>query len=202
MDRTVRKATRGFELAVILLAGAGTCLLSVGHAAAQEGDPPPSGALVTEVPNACELLTRADAAELLGEEVGEGSRYDVAGFPCTYASAADRRLSVVLHIGPGATLEGTQLGIEVEYCDADAVRELDDLGLEAVLFRSANEKCGEGYRLWVATDVRFRGKTNPELIRETRGQFHVALSVEPAASVEERVRILRAAAERVLARLR
>lgn len=181
-----------------LLLGTAAGLLGPPSVGAQEEEAP----VHTEVPDACELLGRSEAAELLGEEVGEGERIDTAGFPCVYRTPSGRQLSIVVHIGRGPTLGGTQPGIELEYCRAEAVQEFDELGLGAVLFRNANETCGNGDRLWVPTGVRFRGRTNPDLVREINGQFHLMLSIEPVESVDERFAILRSAARTVLDRLR
>lgn len=183
--------------------------LSFAVACAQEADEPsgdePSGdePVVTEVPNTCELLVRSDVSELLDEEVGEGARHDVSGLPCVYHSSSGRQLVLAAHLARGSDLEGTQPGITLEHCGAEVVREFDDLGVEAALFRDTKKEfgCG-GHTLRVVTDVRFRGKVHPDQLREVERQFHLTLSMEPARDEEEMVRVLEEAANRALARLR
>lgn len=159
--------------------------------------------VVSEVPDACELLVREDVSELLGEEVGEGERYDVSGFPCVYRGASGRRLTLVAHLGRGAEIEGTQPGKELEYCEAEVVREVDGLGVAGALYRGTKETAGcGGHTLWVSTGVRFVGKIHPEQLREVDRRFHFVLSLEPAADEAERAAVLAEAAGRALARLR
>ena len=199
-ERSAPTLPGGSTLAALLLIFPA---LLTGTALAQEGGA--TGApLVTEVPDLCELLTPADASELLKEETGEGQRHDATGFPCQYRAESGRRLTVVAHLGTGPGLEGTQPKIMLDYCRAQVVREYDDLGVAAVLYRGIREDtpgCG-GHTLWVATGVRFRGKTNPHVAREREGQFHLLVTVDRVSSEKERVQILRQAARSVLDELR
>ena len=189
--------------ATVSLAVAFLTALTFAIACAQEADEPSGGPLVTEVPNACELLLRADAAELLGEEVGEGERYDVSGFPCVYRTASGRTLALVAHLGTGVALEGTQPAIALEHCGAEVVRELDDLGADAALFRATKKESGcGGHTLRVATDVRFRGKIHPDQLREVDRRFHLVLSMEPEPDEGDLAAVLKEAAQRALVRLR
>lgn len=119
----------------------------------------------------------------------------MAGFPCVYETADGQRLAVVAHLARGPELEGTQTAIEFEYCGAETVRQIPDLGVEAALFRNTNPDCGTTHTLWVATDIRFEG----ELYGVSRtGQFHLVLSLEPESDAERLAALLAEAARRVM----
>lgn len=199
--RTSRAAT--IAVVKILVAALALAPLLPRSAYAQGGDAPGTP-VITEVPDACDLLTRSDVAELLGEKVGEGTRHDVAGYPCQYSTSSGRRLTIVAHLGSGPELEGTQPGIQLAYCEAEVVRQIEDLGLDAALFRGTRDDVSgcDATTLWVATNVRFSGKTNPDLVRQIEGQFHLVLTLEPADSESQRIAVLREAAHRVIERLR
>lgn len=177
-------------------------LLAPASAVAQAEEGPSEPGPITEMPRGCELLTPEDAAEILEEEVVSSGETDVAHFNCTFLTSSERRLVFTGFIGTGSAIEDAQPGIHVRHCGSAVVAEVDDLGADAALLRDAEEDeyaCG-GYRLWVVTDVRFRGRLNPDLVRETEGPFHLVFEVAPVEQ-EERIEILRRAARRVLDRL-
>lgn len=178
-----------------------------GLPAAASAARPDTGSVVTEVPDACELLTAADAAELLGEEVAEPHSADIAGLGnCAYrAEASGRQLALILQLGRDDTVEGTQLDMNLEYCGAEVVARPDSLGRAAALYRSSEEPCGRSVTLWVATGLGFEGKPNPDLLRPVTGRLQLVLAGNPdpeeGARPDAALPVLREAAERALVRL-
>lgn len=166
-----------------------------------------TGSVVTEVPDACELLTPADAAELLGDEVTDPYTADIAGLGnCAYrAEATGRQLALILQLGRDDSVEGTQLAMNLEYCGAEVAARPDSLGRAAALYRSPEEPCGRSMTLWVATGLGFEGKPNPDLLRPVTGRLQLVLAgdsdPEEGARPDAGLPMLREAAERALVRL-
>lgn len=157
---------------------------------------------LTEPPDACALLTRNDAAEVLGAPVGSGRSADVSGLGnCAYRTETGEQVALIVQLGRDDSVDGTQLAMSFEYCGTRAVARPDGLGRAAALFESPAEPCGRGLTLWVATGLGFEGRTHPDLVRPVRGRIHLALSRDPPGDVEVTLPLLRDAAERVLARL-
>lgn len=161
-------------------------------------------AVLREIPNTCALLTAADVSELLGEPVGEGWSQDIASLHnCVWqTSSGQRQLVLVAHLGPDASVEDTQAGIWFRHCNARVVTSIEDLGVAGALFRSPPDPCTENLSLWVATDVHFEGKTNPDLIRTVKGRIHLVIHLRPPGDASSSLPVLRSAAERALAGLR
>lgn len=161
-----------------------------------------TGPVLTEVPDPCEILTRADAEALLGEPVGEGMSFDAGGWNCVYDTGAPRRRLVFdMYVGRDATVESTQVGMTIEACGAEVAARYPDLGTDAALYRNTNAECGIETFLWVATGVRFQGKMWPGMARETRGQIHLNIFLSPAGDEFSASEVMRGAARRALARL-
>lgn len=180
----------------LAVAGAlgGLALGAAARAAAQEP--------LDTMPDPCALLTRPDAVELLGEPVGAGRSYTTTPWNCVYrASSSDGLLWLMVQLGRGTELGSTQAGIELTGCGAEAVRRLEDLGEEAVLYHTPEGRCGESYGLWVATGVRFRGLTGPAAARPSEGTLHLLVVRYPPREPDDLLPVLRAAARRALARL-
>lgn len=157
---------------------------------------------LSEVPDPCALLTRADAAELMGEGVEPGRSYPTTPWNCVYrARGSDGVLTLTLELGRDTDVAGIRSGIELAGCGAEVERVVEDLGVRAALYHTPDGRCGEAWTLWVATGTRFRGLTNPRLARESEGVFHVTVVRYPPRDPDELGPVLRAAAERALARL-
>lgn len=169
--------------------------LLAGAASAQE----PLG----RIPDPCALLTRADAAELVGEPVGPGRSYPASPWNCVYrARGSDGLLTLTLELGRGTEIASTRSGIELAGCGAEVETDLDGPGERARLYHTPDDRCGEAWTLWVATGVPFRGRTSPGLARESEGVFHITVVRYPPGDHEIAEPVLRDAAERVMERLR
>jgi hypothetical protein len=165
--------------------------------------PAVDGLVLTEVPDPCSYLTTEDATELLGESAGPGRSADAGGWNCIYdVGDPRRRLVLDMQIARGLGVEDTQLARSLEYCEAEIVERIGDLGVDSALYRGTADHCDDDLSLWVATPAVFEGRPRPDA--ERPGRFHVHLSVvlsPPYDSADDTVAVLRGAAERALARL-
>lgn len=155
------------------------------------------------VPDPCALLTRADAAELMGEPVEPGRSYPTSPWNCVYrARGSDGLLTLTLELGRGTEVESTRSGIELAGCGAEVEAELEGPGETALLYHTPDGRCGEAWTLWAATGIRFRGRTSARAARVSEGVFHITVVRYPPAGRDSAEPVLRDAARRVIVRLR
>lgn len=155
-----------------------------------------------EVPDPCQLLTREDAAELLGEPVGPPRQPDAGAYPCVYwAESGDSQIVLDMSLTGGPSVDDTQLSLSLEHCEGERVAEVDDLGYRAALFRMRKENCG-GDRFWVSTGIYFE-RTEPDeyAVRRSDGYIHFTFMLHPTPDDQILIDKLSTAAERALARL-
>lgn len=176
------------------------------NASDRDGDPAEAhgqkGPDLNVPPDACALLTREDAAELLGASVGDGRSADIAGLAnCAYRTEGGELLALILQLGPDDRVESTQFAMGIDHCGDRAVARTEDLGVASALFDRPPEPCGGGLVLWVASGLRFEGRTHPDLIRPRTGRIHLLFWRNPAGEPSQALPVLRDAAERVLSRL-
>jgi len=159
-------------------------------------------AALSDIPDPCSLLTRADAAELMGEPVEPGRSYPTTPWNCVYrARGSDGLLTLTVELGRETDPASTRSGVELAACGAVVERPVDGLGARSALYHTPDGRCGEAWTLWVATGVGFRGRTSPRLARGSEGVFHLTVVRYPPGHPEELEPVLREAAERALARL-
>ncbi|MFW6198332.1 MAG: hypothetical protein ACOC5E_00765 [Acidobacteriota bacterium] len=157
------------------------------------------GTVLTEVPDACEFLTRSDAEELLDEPTGHGKRLDAGGWNCVYdSSSSGHRLVLNMHVGRDLSVQSTQIGMTIEACRAEVVERFEDLGLGGALYRQADDPCGGGTFLWVVSPATFSGSPGRGE-RDVTGPIHFTVTRSSGSgAARDDVPVLREAAERVL----
>lgn len=153
-------------------------------------------------PDPCGILTRADAAELLGQPVGPGRSPDAGGYPCVYyGEDGDSSLAMDMSLRRGTSLEDSALTVMIEHCAGEVVAEPEGLGRRAALLHWQGEDCGSD-TLWVSTGVYFEGTEASEYTGRTpEGYIHFTFSLFPAPERAAVLEKLTTAAERALARL-
>lgn len=172
-------------------------------ASAAEADELPLRTIrAVSVPDPCGLLTAEDASEILGEPVGPPRQPDAGGYPCVYrGESGDSQIALDMSLARGPDVEDTQLNMSLEYCQGEAVADIDDLGLRAALFRMNKENCGSD-TFWVSTGIYFEATERPPNAEWIpKGYIHFTFSLRPEPDDEVLVEKLSMAAGRALARL-